>query len=153
MQGTWYDRTAQYRAAQRGKYQLFPSTETVHLSPLPFLNQRSVAEQQKFVVASVRRIERETAQTHTTNGTKPLGARAIQRQKPHDKPKAFKSSPAPLFHAANREEFWTMYNARQNKVAAYRVAAERLKRGELGVSFPPGCFPPRLPYVESRAPP
>ena len=33
MQGTWYDRTAQYRARLRGENKLFPSTETVHLTP------------------------------------------------------------------------------------------------------------------------
>ena len=152
MQGTWYDRTAQYRALHRGEYKLFPSTETVRLSPLPFLKERSLDEQREFVTEAVRQVEQETAQKNNENGTKPLGARAIQRQKPHDKPKEFKASPAPKFHAANRDEFWTMYNARRAKVADYRVAAERLKRGETDVRFPEGCFPPRLPYVESRAP-
>jgi hypothetical protein len=45
-----------------------------------------------------------------------------------------------------------MYNARKVKVAAYRDAAERLKQGDTDVRFPEGCFPPRLPFVESRAP-
>ena len=45
-----------------------------------------------------------------------------------------------------------MYNARKAKVADYRDAAKRLKRGETDVRFPEGCFPPRLPFVESRAP-
>ena len=45
-----------------------------------------------------------------------------------------------------------MYNARQAKVADYRAAAKRLKRGETDVSFPEGCFPPRLPFVLSPAP-
>ncbi len=153
MQGTWYDRTAQYRAFKRGKYELFPSTETVHLSPLPFLEGRSPDEQRAFVVDAVRRLEHETAERHRINGTEPLGTRAIRRQNPHDKPKEFKSSPAPIIHAANPEEYWTMLNARKAKVAEYRLAAERLKRGETDVSFPAGCFPPRLPYVESRAPP
>ena len=101
---------------------------------------------------SVREIELKTAQMHQENGTTPMGARAIRRQKPHDKPKAFKASPAPIIHAANREDFWAMYNARKAKVAAYRDAAKRLKRGETDVRFPEGCFPPRLPFVESRAP-
>ncbi len=138
---------------KRGHYELFPSTETVHLTPLPFLQERSVEEQRAFYVDAVRKIELKTAHMHQENGTTPMGARAIRRQKPHAKPKAFKSSPAPLFHAANREEFWAMYNVRQTTVAAYRVAAERLKRGETDVRFPEGCFPPRLPFVENRGPP
>ncbi len=152
MQGTWYDRTAQYLASKRGQYELFPSTETVHLSPLPFLEGRSLDEQRAFVIDAVHRLEQETAENHRKHGTEPVGARAIRRQKPHDKPKEFKSSPAPIIHAANPEEFWTMLNARKAKVADYRIAAERLKRGETDVRFPAGCFPPRLPYVESRAP-
>ena len=153
MQGTWYDRTAQYRALKRGENKLYPSTETVHLSPPPFLEGRSPEEQRKFWVDAVRKIEEQTAETHRQNGTEPIGARAIRRQKPHDKPKEFKSSPAPMFQAATPEEYWMMLHARKAKVAAYRDAAERLKRGETDVRFPPGCFPPPLPYVESRAPP
>ena len=42
---------------------------------------------------------------------------------------------------------------RKAKVAGYRDAANRLKQGETDVRFPEGCFPPRLPFVESRAPP
>ena len=89
---------------------------------------------------------------HQETGTSPMGARAIRRQKPHAKPKAFKASPAPIIHAANPEDFWAMYNARKAKTAAYRDATSRLKRGETDVRFPEGCFPPRLPFVESRAP-
>ena len=88
-----------------------------------------------------------------TPHTEPLGARAVQRQKPHGKPKAFKPSPAPIFHAATPEEYWTMLYVRKAKVEAYRDAAERLKKGETDVRFPLGCFPPPLPYVESRGPP
>lgn len=151
MTGTWYDRTAQYRAGRRGEHELCRSTETVQLTPLPFLQEQSVEEQREFIVNAVHAIERKTAQMHRDNGTKPLGARAILRRKPHDKPKAFKASPAPIFHAANPEDFWAMYNARKAKVAAYRDAAGRLKRGETDVRFPEGCFPPRLPFVKARA--
>lgn len=153
MQGTWYNRTAQFRALQRGEHKLSPSTEIVHLSPLPFLEERSPDEQRKFMVAAVRQIEEQTAEIHRQNGTEPLGARAIQRRNPHDKPKEFKPSPAPKFHAATPEEYWTMHEARKVKVEAYRHAAERLKRGETDVRFPPGSFPPSLPYVEERGPP
>jgi len=152
MQGTWYDRTAQYRASLKGEYKEFPSTETVRLTPLPFLKDKSADEQRAFYVNAVHEIERKTAQRHKENGTKPLGSRAIRRQKPHDKPKTFKPSPAPLFHAVNREDFWAMYNAYQAKVAAYCDASRRLKRGERDFCFPEGCFPPRLPFVKARAP-
>jgi hypothetical protein len=32
-------------------------------------------------------------------------------------------------------------------VAAFRDAAERLRAGDLGARFPPGSFPPALPFV------
>lgn len=152
MEGIWYDRTAQYRARQRGEHKLYPSVETLHLSPLPCLANCSVDEQRQFVVDAIEQVKRETAQRHLEDGTKPLGARAILRQNPHDKPKQFESSPAPRFHAANREELRALHEARKAMTAAYRDAAARLFRGETDVSFPEGCFPPPLPFVESRAP-
>ena len=36
-------------------------------------------------------------------------------------------------------------------VAAYRDAADRLRKGFLGVRFPEGTFPPGLPYVPTAA--
>jgi len=150
-EGTWFDRTAQYRARLRGEYKEFPSTETVKLTPLPFLQDKSEEEQRAFYINAVREIEEKTARMHEENGTRPRGARAFLRLKPHDKPKAFKPTPAPLFHASGAD-FWAMYNARHAKVTAYREAAERLKQGETDVRFPEGSFPPRLPFVKPRAP-
>lgn len=152
MTGTWQDRTAQYRAREPRDDAQFASTETVNLTPLPFLQGCSKEEQRQFVVDAVRQVERETAEMHEVNGTQPLGARAVQRLSPYSKPKEFKRSPAPKIYAVNREVYWTMVEARREKVAAYRDAADRLKQGETDVRFPDGCFPPRLPFVESRAP-
>ncbi len=82
LQGTWYDRTAQYRAQKHGedrKVKLFPSAEIVHLSPLPFLAERSLDEQRAFVISAIRRLEDETAQKHRECGTAPIGVRSIRR--------------------------------------------------------------------------
>ena len=68
-------------------------------------------------------------------------------QNPHAAPKNFKRSPAPRFHTATREEYMELLEARRNRLMAYRDAAERLKRGEPDVVFPPDCYPPGLPYV------
>ena len=62
MKGTWYDRTAEYRARKRGQHETFPTTETVHLSPLPFLEGMNADEQRAFIVKAVRQIEEETAE-------------------------------------------------------------------------------------------
>lgn len=153
MTGTWYNRTAEYRARQRGKRKLFPSTETVYLSPLPFLEHCSAKEQREFVVNAVRQVEEETRARHQQERTRPLGARRVRRQNPHAKPKSFEPSPGKLFHYSTNEELLAMRTARDMTEAAYRDAAKRLRRGEADVRFPQGTFPPPAPFVPMRAPP
>lgn len=150
--GIWVNRTAQYRAGSNAPDEEFSTNQTVYLTPMPFLAERSPEEQQQFVRDAIRHIEQETAERHQLDGTSPLGVRAILRQSPYAKPKQFESTPAPRFHAADPEDYWTLMEARKAKLSAYRDAAARLAKGETDVSFPEGCFPPRLPYVESRAP-
>jgi hypothetical protein len=43
-----------------------------------------------------------------------------------------------------RRQFWEAYAW---FVAAYRDAAEKLRAGDLDPPFPPGCFPPAMPFV------
>ena len=151
MTGIWYNRTAEHRARLRGEKKQFPTFETVRLAPLPFLEGLTVAQQRQFTIDAVRLVEEQTRQQHDAARTRPFGIRSIQQQEPHDKPKRFVRSPAPLFHASTREEFWKMRFARELTVAAYRRAAIRLRHGERSVQFPVGSFPP--PFVETRAPP
>lgn len=157
--GIWYDRTAQYKARRRGEgLKLSPSRETVELSPLPFLENLTPAQQQRFMIDAVESVERETRARHEKEGTSPLGVARILKQHPHDKPAKFRRSPAPLFLTATRAEYRAMRAARTLKVEAYRRAVERMKCGELNVRFPQGTFPPPQPFVplagaENRAPP
>jgi putative transposase len=153
LEGTWYDRTAEYRARIRGERRTFPYPETVRLSPLPFLAGLTSLQQRKYVVDAVQQVEAETRERHEKNGSRPLGVRDVLKQHPHQKPEVFLKSPAPLFLTATREEYWRMRAAREATVAAYRNAAERLRRGETDVRFPVGSFPPPAPFVRMRAPP
>jgi len=146
--GRWFDRTAAYRAGRPRGDREFSSEETVRLSPMPFLADRSAEDQQRFVIDAVRQVEEETAAHHRATGSPPMGARLVMCQRPHAAPKNFEPSPAPRFHASSRKAYLELLEARRNKVAAYRVAAEKLKRGERDVEFPPDCFPPGLPFVE-----
>ena len=148
LKGRWFDRTAAYRAGRPRGDREFSSIETVRLSPMPFLAERSAADQQRFVIDAVRQVEEETAERHRAIGSRPIGARLVKCQRPHAAPKNFTPSPAPRFHATTRKEYQELLEARRNKVAAYRAAAERLKNGERDVEFPPDCFPPGLPFVE-----
>ena len=76
-----------------------------------------------------------------------MGADAIRRQDPHQRPAKTKKSPAPLFHAATRRVRDDLLNAYYAFVAAFREAAEKLKAGNRNVMFPSGSFPPGLPFV------
>lgn len=152
--GTWYDRTAQYRARlRRGEDKIFTSVETVHLSPLPFLEGLTAEQRRQFMVDAVRQVEEQTRAEREEKKTPVLGVPAILRQHPHDQPKSFERSPAPLFHASTTEERAKMREARAMITAAYRDAAKRLRKGEDNVRFPEGTFPPPLPFVHLRAPP
>jgi hypothetical protein len=65
----------------------------------------------------------------------------------HDRPETLKKGPAPLFHAATaemRKFLWSLY---ADFVARFRDAAEKLRAGDRNAVFPPGCFPPALPFV------
>jgi REP element-mobilizing transposase RayT len=151
--GTWYDRTAENDARLRGEHRECRSTETVALSPLPFLEDVSEEQRRQWVVNAVREIEEETRERHRVNGTRPAGADSVLRRHPHDSPEAFESSPAPWFHCVSRERYLALRAARALTVAAYREAAARLKTGDKDVEFPEGTFPPPAPFVEVRGPP
>jgi Transposase IS200 like len=152
LEGVWYDRTAEYRARLRGEAHRFPSIETVHLSPIPCWADLDQEQQQIRTLELVRDIERDADSMHRERNSKPMGMKAVRRQNPHDKPKNFRPSPAPLFHAATREGRRQLREAFRLFVAAYRLAAEQLRAGNVGVRFPAGSFPPPRPFVETFAP-
>ena len=56
-------------------------------------------------------------------------------------------SPAPTFHAASRAVYRELRSIYAALVLAYRDASESLRAGDRSVSFPPGSFPPPLPFV------
>jgi hypothetical protein len=62
-------------------------------------------------------------------------------------PSFARRSPAPLVHAATKAARKAFYDAYAWFVAAFREAAERLRRGDREAPFPGGSFPPALPFV------
>ncbi len=60
---------------------------------------------------------------------------------------AIDGSPAPLVHAATQAARKAFYDAYAWFVAAFRQAAEKLRRGDLTAAFPTGSFPPAPPFV------
>jgi len=149
LRGKWFDRTRQYRGRKAGLRQVFAEAEEVHLSVLPTLAQLDPAEFQRTIQSVVEQIEHETLQMHRANGTKPAGRKWVMRQKPHRVPRAMKRSPAKKFLATLRQSIVELRRAYREFVVAYREAAARLMSGDRMVEFPPGCFPPRLPFVRA----
>ena len=150
IQGTWISRTEYWKARNRGEDVVpsqFGTDYEIHLEPLPCWEHLDEEVWRQNVREIVKDIERETRETHRREGTAPAGAIAVTQTQPHYQSVRKKRSPAPLFHAASKAIRLAMRDAFSSFLASYREAAERVRKGELGVTFPPDCFPPRLPYV------
>ena len=148
--GTWYDRTQQYLARRKGEDAdpvQHTTTETVTFSPLPFWRRLSPEAYGERVARMGREIEEEAAAIRKRTGAEPFGAAKILAQDPWTRPERMKKSPAPLLHAASKAMRQVFYEGFALFVAAYRTAAEKLKRGDPNPGFPLGCFPPALPFV------
>ena len=151
MKGEWVDRTAFYRARNRGETVTeadFTEEMELHLTPLPSLAHLPVREYRKMMLEMVREIEQETLQRHRENETVPLGVDAILSRHPHYRPGQTPSSPRPWFHAVSREARAAMRTALIWIVAAYREASERFRAGAYDVAFPEGTFPPARPFID-----
>jgi hypothetical protein len=152
MKGIWYNRTKEYRARLAGRSDVFPSVETVKLTPLPCWRNLNRDAIRSRVSRLIKEIEKETRKMHLEQRTSPAGMNRVLARHPHERPKSMKRSRAPLFHAASvaaRKKFREAYNS---FVEYYRQAADRLKAGETTVQFPLGSFPPPRPFLEAYAP-
>ena len=56
-------------------------------------------------------------------------------------------SPAPMVHAATKRVRKELRAAYGWFLAAFREAADKLKKGDRDAPFPHGSFPPHLPFV------
>jgi len=149
--GAWFDRTAEYRARQRGekydKYE-YATFYDVPLSPLPCWEDLSEQEQQKACVDMVADIEREAMEVNRLEGRTPIGPEAILAQNPLDRPRTTKRSPAPLCHASSRAARVNYREVLGMFLEDYGKAAHSAKDGRADEAiFPQGCFPPAMPFV------
>ena len=95
----------------------------------------------------VEEIEEEAAEERRRTGKPVLGVAAILAQDPQYRPAYFDRSPAPLFLVASYSMWRTLYEAYAWFVLEFRSAAEKLRAGDRAAPFPPGSFPPALPFV------
>ena len=86
-------------------------------------------------------IEEEAAARRKRTGAHPFGAAKILAQHPWTRPERVKKSPAPFLHAASKAMREIFYEGFALFVAAYRAAAEKLKRGDPNPGLPAGLLP------------
>jgi hypothetical protein len=148
--GTWYDRTQRYLARRKGEDagpEQHAAPETVTFSRLPCWEHLSPEAYRERVAKMGQEIEEEAAAARKRTGVEPFGAAKILAQDPWTRPDRVKKSPAPLLHAASKVVRQVFYEGFVLFTAAYRTAADKLRRGDPSPGFPRGCFPPALPFV------
>jgi len=96
LHGVWVDRTAIWKAHQRGE--TLPrnertSRETLVLSPLPVWNDWSPLPKMEAIKKIVADVTQRAAERHRAAGTKPLGVRGVESQHPHARPQRKGSGP------------------------------------------------------------
>ena len=119
----------------------------VPIEPLPGWSDRPVEEYRAYVADLLGQIEEQTLERHRRDSPRILGHRKILKADPLHRPGRLKRSPAPAFHAATANVLKELKDAYAWFVVAYRAAADAIKKGNLDVTFPGGCFPPGLPFV------
>jgi hypothetical protein len=151
LRGTWLDRSAEFKARERGETVLpaqFATTFDVHLAPLPCLQHLTSDERQAHCRRVVAEIKARAEADNREKGRQPMGVAAILAQDPHSKPATTDRSPAPFVHATHDstvQEFRAAYTAFFD---AFRAGGRRLleRAGELRELFPLWAFPPPLPF-------
>ena len=148
--GVWHDKDGENEARRRGKVAVHEDfvnrNLTIQLSPLPCWSRDDRMLVAERIRNHVREIEHGVRQRHEAEGTRPLGVKAVLRAHPFDSPEDSSRSPAPRFAAASREALAELVAEWRAFLDQYRQATEALKAG-LSAAFPPGSFPPGLPYV------
>jgi len=150
VEGTWYDRTLEHNTRLRGKELEkgeSASREAVHLSPLPCWRHLSAEAYRARIAEIVREINETAAAARAESLIPVLGPDGVRAQNPEMRPKKIKKSPAPLFHALRKKVRKALWKAYGMFFAAFREASEKLRAGDRDAVFPPGSFPPRLPFV------
>ena len=150
LMGHWLDRTRELAARNQREEvtpQQFATEEHVSLSPIPCWAHLPPEVYRERVAALVETVETEAALARSLKGLTVLGVKAILAKDPLHRPAALARSSAPLVHAATKAVRKAFYDAYAWFVAAFREAAERLRRGDREAPFPGGSFPPALPFV------
>jgi hypothetical protein len=151
LRGTWFDRSAEYRARAAGKDVKpgeFATTYDITLTPLSCLLHLDADHRQAHYRRVLHEIDDAADAENKAKGRTPIGVQAILNQDPHHRPDALKRSPAPLVHAHDEEKREAYLAAYKEFVINYRAAAANLvaKAKQIVELFPDWAFPPPLPF-------
>jgi hypothetical protein len=152
VRGTWFDRTKEFAARQRGETVFplqFATTFDVNLTLLPCLQHLTPDQRQAAVRRVVDEIKAKAAADNKEKGHTPMTGEEILGQDPHSKPATTDRSPAPFVHATDDSTERTFRVAYRAFVDAVRAGVLRLRERarEIRDLFPLGAFPPQLPFV------
>jgi hypothetical protein len=149
--GTWIDRKKMHEAKQRtGKKQDptdFTTEHQVCLEPMPHLAHLTPKQYRTHIADAVGEIEERHRRIRIRDAIPLMGVQQVCKLHPHTRPKRIKRSPAPAFHTFTPLFFKMLRQAYSQFLEAYRIAADRLRKGDSEAQFPQGCFPPALPFV------
>ena len=154
LSGTWYDRTAYYescRQAEERSLGEFAKRYEVPLTTLPILEYLSEKQRQEWYQRMVQDIGDETAERLRQEGRGVLGAKRVLRQRPQERPRKVKRSPAPLCHCSDPERRKAIRDAYRWFRDEYRGASKRLREGDLTAPFPDNCFLPAPAFNQVKA--
>ena len=149
LKGVWIDRDGLYEARRRGEEVSemdFAEEVELVLEPLPCWAHLPAAAYRESVQGLIDQIEKETAAMHAVDGTRPAGAEAVMSADPWTRRKLEKTVVSRVL-AASAAAWKVLLDGYRDRVAAYRLASERLRSGLRNTVFPPNCFPPALPFV------
>lgn len=150
LEGAWRDRTSECRSKTRGSSngkeigeRWIP--EEVLLTPIPAWCHLTEQERRKRLDLLLERVRAEVRELRR-QGRNPSPERLLKSEDPTETVRKPPRRTLPVVHAIRRAMRLAYLEAYRKFVAEYRLAAEALKRGVLGVRFPSGSFPPPLPY-------
>lgn len=155
LRGVWFDRTAEGKARRRGeKVNRYTHAQAyeLELSKLPcwaHLDDETyrcrIAERMEKLQQRID--ERRRAERVTLPSDK-VCIRRIGRQDPFDRPRnSTVHRRRPLVHAFRRRVRNDLVHAYGLFLAAYGAASKAFRAGDRDARFPPGSFPPPLPFV------
>jgi hypothetical protein len=136
LRGSWFDRSKEFLARQRGEQTLpmqFATTFDIKLTPLPCLLDITEDQRHAHYRRVVGEIQTKAEADNKEKGRTPMTVEAILAQDPHSKPATTDRSPAPFVHASDDD-------------TALRL---RDRAREIRDMFPLWAFPPQLPFKET----